>query len=109
MVRKVETGRATSSSCSTCTICQDRLVRKATLKTLWSPCCSSFYHRCVQTMSVSAGKEHMRCPNCNDTEMKEVGVYIPEQDASWEAKGKLESERVLVCHASCGDSGVTHK
>jgi len=106
MVRKVE-GRGSSGS-STCTICQDRLVRKATLKTLWSPCCSSFYHRdCVQSMAVSAGKEHMRCPNCNDTEMfllemREVGVYVPEQDASWEAKGNFEEqdrERVLACYA----------
>ena len=106
-VRKVE-GRTSNSSCSTCTICQERLVRKASLKTLWSPCCSSFFHRdCVQTMAVSAGKEHLRCPNCNDTEvflleMREVGIYVPEQDASWEAKGNyddVDRERVLACHA----------
>jgi len=108
VVRKVEVGRGSSSSCSTCTICQERLVRKATLKTLWSPCCSSFYHReCVQSLAVSAGKEHLRCPNCNDTElflkeMRQVGVYVPEQDASWEGKGnfeELDRERELVCHA----------
>jgi len=106
-VRKVE-GRSGNNSCSTCTICQDRIVRKATLKTLWSPCCSSFFHRdCVQTMAVSAGKEHLRCPNCNDTEaflleMKEVGIYVPEQDASWEYKGNyddVDGERVTACHA----------
>jgi len=109
VVRKVEVGMSSTSTCSNCTICQDRLVRKISLKTLWSPCCSSFFHRdCVQTMAVSAGKEHLRCPNCNDTElflneMREVGVYVPEQDASWEGKGgnfdELDRERVLVCHA----------
>jgi len=34
VVRKVEVGRSSTSTCSNCTICQDRLVRKISLKTL---------------------------------------------------------------------------
>jgi len=106
-VKKGEGGKS-GGPCSTCTICQEKLVRKATIKILWSPCCHSFFHReCVQSLAISAGKEHFKCPNCNDKEvflqeMRETGVYVPEQDASWEKEGLFEDidrDPPLICHA----------
>jgi hypothetical protein len=36
-----------------------------------------------------------RCPNCNEMEafteeMKTFGIYVPEQDASWETDNNFE-------------------
>ena len=43
----------------------------------------------------------VRCPNCNDveeftTEMKTFGIYIPEQDASWETDNQFEVRELNV-------------
>lgn len=106
-VKKVESLKANPAN-SNCTICQEKIVRKATFKTLWVPCCSSFFHRdCVQSQAISAGKGHLRCANCNDSskfieEIKMLGVYVPEQDASWEDGSQfndIDREINIACHA----------
>jgi len=102
-----------NSSNVNCTICQQKLGagRKIDLSIVYASCCDGGFHKdCVQSMSLSAGFQHFRCPNCNDTEkfvpcMQQSGIYIPEQDASWEREGggdvyeDLESETIRVCHA----------
>ena len=59
-------------------------------------------------MGLSAGHQHFRCPNCNDTstfiqDMLLAGIYVPEQDASWEREAggfeDLDVETPRVCHA----------
>ena len=74
---------------------------------LWTPCCGGWFHRpCVERMAAAAGSHHFKCPLCNNKvrrtdkltvhtmcyhqddfteEMKEFGIYVPDQDAEWEA------------------------
>jgi len=58
---------------------------------LWAPCCGGWAHRpCVERMASAAGSHHFKCPLCNNRdefteEMKEFGIYVPDQDAEWEA------------------------
>jgi len=83
--------------------------RKVDLNIVYSDCCGGGYHRdCVQSMAVSAGNTHFRCPNCADhgawvETMLEAGIYVPEQDASWEREGgyydEVDREPVRLCHA----------
>ncbi|XP_059176429.1 PHD finger protein 7-like isoform X2 [Physella acuta] len=58
---------------------------------LVAPCCvrSHFHRKCLQQYAISAGKHYFKCPLCNcvkefQSEMQKFGVYIPDQDASWE-------------------------
>ena len=50
---------------------------------LISPCCQRIYHfDCVQSMALSYGKAHLKCPMCSDKkkfceEALNQGVYIP--------------------------------
>jgi len=95
-----------------CTICQQKLGsgKKIDLNIVYTGCCDGGFHRdCVQSMSLSAGHQHFRCPNCNDTsifvqDMLLAGIYVPEQDASWEREAgggyeDLDVETPRVCHA----------
>uniref|UniRef100_T1KZ44 PHD-type domain-containing protein n=2 Tax=Tetranychus urticae TaxID=32264 RepID=T1KZ44_TETUR len=56
---------------------------------LKTPCCQSLLHRpCVQKQALNAGY-FFKCPLCNNKkafkkEVQRFGIYIPEQDASWE-------------------------
>ena len=100
---------------SDCTICLSELTasKPRDPALVFTRCCDGGFHRaCVQAMAISAGRHHFRCPNCNDTEtwaeaMLEVGIYIPEQDASWERQGvagasgfeDVDQEPLRVCHA----------
>ena len=58
---------------------------------LWTPCCGGWAHRsCVERMAIVAGSHHFKCPLCNNKdefakEMEEFGIYVPDQDAEWEA------------------------
>ena len=41
-------------------------------------------------MALVAGSHHFKCPLCNNKdefakEMEEFGIYVPDQDAEWEA------------------------
>ncbi|XP_029195769.2 uncharacterized protein LOC114961283 [Acropora millepora] len=57
---------------------------------LLTPCCKVWFHnKCLQRHAHSSGLYYFKCPLCNNKkefqdEMKRMGVYIPEQDASWE-------------------------
>lgn len=75
-----------------CVICQADIEPKPSINTIWAPCCGiTWLHReCVQRYSLSAGY-FFKCPNCNNgdlfrQEMLECGIYIPDQDASWETE-----------------------
>ncbi|XP_054270224.1 uncharacterized protein LOC128991406 isoform X2 [Macrosteles quadrilineatus] len=98
---------AESSKNAMCGICYEKVVPRPIHETLWAPCCqkSAFFHRdCVQKLATSAGY-FFKCPLCNNTstfqkEMKEFGVYIPEQDASWECVPNAYQD-LLVRHDTC--------
>ncbi|KAK7580235.1 hypothetical protein V9T40_000864 [Parthenolecanium corni] len=73
-----------------CLICYDEVQDRPTLHTIWAPCCkTAWFHRiCIQKMALNGGY-FFRCPKCNNNEefrkeMWECGIYIPDQDASWE-------------------------
>lgn len=57
---------------------------------LVTPCCKAWFHnKCLQKHAHSSGLYYFRCPLCNNKEefqeeMKRMGVFIPDQDASWE-------------------------
>jgi len=54
------------------------------------PCCQRIFHvDCVQSMALSYGRAHIKCPTCGEKskfsdEALYQGVYIPEKDAAWE-------------------------
>lgn len=76
---------------ATCTICYDNVQPTNCHSTLWAPCCriNAWFHRdCIQKLAMSAGY-FFKCPLCNNKTtfqkaMLDFGIYIPEQDASWE-------------------------
>ena len=44
----------------------------------------------MERMALVAGSHHFKCPLCNNKdefakEMEEFGIYVPDQDAEWEA------------------------
>ena len=81
----------TLNSMATCTICHEDVPAYPNYDVLWAPCCKkhSWFHRiCMQKLALSAGY-FFKCPICSNntlfcSEMKKCGIYIPEQDASWE-------------------------
>ena len=76
---------------TTCAICMEDVDLRKCLSTLWAPCCkkNAWFHRdCVQKLALNFGY-FFKCPLCNDKKvfrdaMSHFGIYIPEQDASWE-------------------------
>nr|XP_053637855.1 uncharacterized protein LOC128692643 isoform X4 [Cherax quadricarinatus]XP_053637856.1 uncharacterized protein LOC128692643 isoform X4 [Cherax quadricarinatus] len=91
-----------------CPICMEEL--RADPKTaVWAPCCkrNSWFHKlCLQKLALSAGY-FFKCPLCNDKdtflqEMQNVGIFVPEKDASWELEPNAFSdllERPIHCDA----------
>ncbi|XP_078672201.1 uncharacterized protein LOC144911760 [Branchiostoma floridae x Branchiostoma belcheri] len=82
-----------------CPICMYRLTPKPSHNVLKTPCCKrTWLHReCVQHQASSAGMYFFRCPICNSKEafqqeMLKNGIYIPEQDASWELEDNAFEE-----------------
>nr|CAB3264833.1 PHD finger protein 7 [Phallusia mammillata] len=72
-----------------------------------TPCCAnSVIHRtCVQQQAFSCGTYFFRCPVCNDSdnfsdEMKRMGIYVPERDASWELSHDAFTD-LLERHSIC--------
>lgn len=126
-----------------CTICYETVIPEPTPDTLWAPCCkkNAWFHKlCVQTLALNAGY-FFKCPLCNNkrlfhASMKKNGIFVPEQDASWERvphafddmyrayqrcdavkchckKGRTYCERrtlleIIVCKY-CGSQGVHKK
>ncbi|XP_033104006.1 uncharacterized protein LOC117106705 [Anneissia japonica] len=79
-----------SPSKSVCPICVSDVPSEPQVNVLKTPCCKNLWlHReCLQRQAISSGY-FFRCPVCNnkddfEKEMKKFGIYIPEQDASWE-------------------------
>ncbi|CAH1261920.1 G2E3 [Branchiostoma lanceolatum] len=82
-----------------CPICMYRLTPKPSDSVLKTPCCKrTWLHRdCVQRQASNAGMYFFRCPICNtketfQQEMLKNGIYIPEQDASWELEDNAFEE-----------------
>lgn len=91
---------------STCAICLCPVEARTSNHTLRAPCCkNSWFHRtCVQRQALSAGY-FFKCPLCNNkntfqSEMLKYGIYIPEQDASWELEENAFGE-LLHRHDKC--------
>ncbi|XP_065209632.1 PHD finger protein 7-like [Planococcus citri] len=91
----------------TCSICLENLSLPMGNIT-WSTCCkNAWYHkRCIQEVALNSGY-YFRCPICNNesifrNQMLEFGIYIPNQDASWEQEPNAYSgvyERYSHCDA----------
>ncbi|KAK3853645.1 hypothetical protein Pcinc_039821 [Petrolisthes cinctipes] len=89
-----------------CMICMDAMPRDLR-SVVYASCCGAFLHKlCVQQLALSAGY-FFKCPLCNDKEtflqeMQYLGIYVPEQDASWELEPNAFSdllERPVHCDA----------
>ncbi|KAK4319449.1 hypothetical protein Pmani_009614 [Petrolisthes manimaculis] len=89
-----------------CMICMDAMPRDIR-SVVYASCCGAFLHKlCVQQLALSAGY-FFKCPLCNDKEtflqeMQYSGIYVPEQDASWELEPNAFSdllERPVHCDA----------
>lgn len=74
---------------SFCSICSEEMIHPS-VNVLVTPCCRQLFHRaCIQRQAMSAGSHFFRCCNCNNQEafqreMQDHGIYVPDQDASWE-------------------------
>ncbi|RZF43089.1 hypothetical protein LSTR_LSTR001267 [Laodelphax striatellus] len=72
-----------------CSICLENAELDSVI---WAPCCKKngvFHRRCLQRMAYSFGSYTLKCPLCNNREefveaVEYNGIFIPEQDASWE-------------------------
>ena len=101
--RKAKMERATVM----CTICHEQVGAYTSFDVLWAPCCQkhSWFHRtCMQRLALSAGY-FFKCPICSNntqfcSEMKRCGIYIPEQDASWEMEPNAFQE-LVERHGEC--------
>lgn len=74
---------------SLCAICSEQMTHPS-VNVLVTPCCRQLFHRaCIQRQAMSAGIHFFRCGHCNNKEafqqeMQDHGIYVPDQDASWE-------------------------
>ncbi|KAL1476752.1 hypothetical protein MTO96_036274 [Rhipicephalus appendiculatus] len=74
---------------SLCAICSEQMTHRS-VDVLVTPCCRQLFHQaCIQRQAVSAGSHFFRCCHCNNQEafqreMQDHGIYVPDQDASWE-------------------------
>ncbi|XP_018329534.1 PHD finger protein 7-like isoform X2 [Agrilus planipennis] len=82
-----------------CLICCEQFKRDDFNDIFWPSCCQpqGLLHRiCVQRYTMSAGY-YTKCPTCNNAGKfisccKEFGVFVPEQDASWEREPDAYAE-----------------
>lgn len=90
---------------TTCSICQDEVVGKPCPKSLWTPCCDAWFHRkCLQSMALTSGQYHFRCPLCNNAqkfsqEMQQFGIYLPQRDAAWFDNNEEHQQQPVRCKA----------
>ena len=95
---------------ATCTVCFEDIDPRNCFSTLLAPCCkkNAWFHRdCAQELALSFGY-FFKCPLCNDKKvfrdaMSHFGIYIPEQDASWELEPDAFQE-LQHRHNSCDAS-----
>ncbi|XP_014251057.1 uncharacterized protein LOC106667551 isoform X3 [Cimex lectularius] len=95
-----------------CVICLCPISVVKTADVIWPMCCKpkTLLHRlCVQKMAFNAGY-YFKCPLCNNKSkfrknMKQLGIYIPNQEAAWEQEPNAYQELLinsLKCEAeSC--------
>ncbi|XP_046741470.1 uncharacterized protein LOC124408534 isoform X2 [Diprion similis] len=91
----------------TCYICYEEVNPQNPIRTLWAPCCRKnawFHRKCVQRLALSAGY-FFKCPLCNNKPefqqaMLDHGIFIPNQDASWELVPNAFQE-LLHRHNQC--------
>ncbi|XP_050404720.1 uncharacterized protein LOC126820657 isoform X2 [Patella vulgata] len=90
-----------------CPMCMCNVTASCSITTMKSTCCKNawFHRNCIQRYSLSAGLHFFKCPMCNDknkfqSEMLEFGIYIPDQDASWETEPNAFNE-LLERHNRC--------
>nr|KAI8735047.1 PHD finger protein 7-like [Biomphalaria glabrata] len=96
------------SSKKECAICLTSIEFTATSHySLVCPSCKHcyFHKTCIQKYAISAGMHFFKCPLCNEREtfqeeMLEFGIYIPDQDASWEREPDAFHD-LLERHDSC--------
>ncbi|XP_027214467.2 uncharacterized protein [Penaeus vannamei] len=102
-----------------CPICMEELIANPN-QAIWAPCCKrkTWFHKlCLQRLALSAGY-FFKCPLCNDKdvfqlEMQNLGIFVPEKDASWELEPNAFSElleRPIHCDApkcKCPDGRKT--
>ncbi|RZF42414.1 hypothetical protein LSTR_LSTR004222 [Laodelphax striatellus] len=89
-----------------CVVCLDSVELDTNM--IWAPCCQKsalFHRRCLQRLAISFGSYALKCPLCNNknkfcSALMENGIFIPEQDASWEAEPNAFSE-LLQRHNHC--------
>nr|CAD7443169.1 unnamed protein product [Timema bartmani] len=93
--RKEKGGRNTTK----CVMCLEEVVMIRNKDVIQAPCCGhcSWFHRlCVQKLANNAGY-FFKCPCCNNKNifqkaMLHEGIFIPDQDASWELAPNAFSE-----------------
>ncbi|XP_077861875.1 uncharacterized protein LOC100371995 [Saccoglossus kowalevskii] len=90
-----------------CPICICEVPSTPGIDVLKTPCCKdNWLHRdCVQSQALNAGSHFFRCPICNNqekfkNEMLQFGIFIPEQDASWELEENAFQD-LLARHNQC--------
>lgn len=91
-----------------CGICFDTIDHNVSFDVLTTPCCknSRIHRKCAEKQALSFGLYLFRCPFCNNSddyvnEMKRIGIYIPQRDASWETPHAYTDllETRLICDA----------
>lgn len=96
-------GEQTTPACCICLVNVDLFDPYITLS---PPCCKNgFFHKeCIQRQAITAGY-FFKCPLCNNvdafkTEMLNLGIYIPEQDAAWELEQNAFQD-LYIRHSRC--------
>ncbi|XP_046388613.1 PHD finger protein 7-like isoform X2 [Ischnura elegans] len=90
-----------------CSVCFDPVEDLTSNDSLWAPCCkkNGWFHRlCIQKFALSAAY-FFKCPLCANQKkfrdaMLKNGIYIPDQDASWELEPNAFAE-LLERHNKC--------
>lgn len=88
-----------------CGICYEQLT-KGYPNAILIPCCKNswFHKKCLQKYSLSSGV-HFKCPMCGDKNcqerLKEMGIFFPHRDASWELEENAFEELYRPIIFSC--------
>ncbi|CAG7716725.1 unnamed protein product, partial [Allacma fusca] len=87
-----------------CPICTSPVLNRP--EAIQSSCCKSavFHKECLQRLALSSGY-FFKCPMCNNGkefvhEMRSLGIFVPEQDASWEREPNAY-EDLYYQHSQC--------
>lgn len=87
---------------SKCSICQDPFRDRHPITcTPCKTCKAVFHNACLRSQAIVSGNS-FKCPLCNDHEQfreycKEVGIFIPDGDATWEDNRFYDDIDLPVC------------